>query len=561
MFDNLSIRSKLWGLVALASIASAAIVGAGLWLNYQRMHADRVQSLRFMVEAAHSMAAAYEAEAAAGRITREEAQARFKRSLLGMRYGGQEYLFAITLDGFGFAHPSPKMMGQDVSGVKDTKGAPILMDMARIAKGSGEGTYGYFWNVAPNSDETAAKLSYIKTFQPWGIYIGTGVFIDDIRGAFLGTLWTVLAVAGLLAVPAVGLIALVGVRLSATIRSLSVRMHALADGDLSVAFPEATRRDEIGAMASAARVFLSNAEEKKRLEADQAAALRRSEEDKRRTLAGLAERFERSVGEVMKSVSHETEAMEREAQEMTRAAGQTDRLAGAVASATEQTSANVQTVAVATEQLSGSVGEISRRVADASRIARDAATASERATGKVTGLAEAVGRIGTVVSLINDIAAQTNLLALNATIEAARAGEAGKGFAVVAGEVKSLASQTARATEEIATQVAGVQSATGEAVAEIGGVARVIEQVNGIATIIASAVEEQGAATQAISRNVQQAADVTRDVARDISGVTAAAGQCGKMAYAVLEASRQLAQQSETLNGEIGGFLRTLRTQ
>ena len=561
MFNSLSIRSKLWGLVALASIASGAIVGGSLWLNYQRTHEDRVQSLRFMVEAAHSMAASFEAEAAAGRITREEAQARFKQALLGMRYSGQEYLFAITLDGFGFAHPSPKLMGRDVSGVKDAKGVTILVDMARIATTKGEGTYGYVWNVAQGSDQTAAKLSYLKIFEPWKIFIGTGVFIDDIRIAFLNTLWTVLGLVALLALPAVFLIALVGTRLSTTIRSLSIRLHALAGGDLSVSFPESGRGDEIGAMASAATVFLSNAEEKSRLEAEQAAAARRAEDDKRRTLTSLAERFERSVGEVIKSVSLETEAMEREAQEMTRAAGETNRLASAVASATEQTSANVQTAASATEQLSGSVGEISRHAADASRIARDAATASERATDKVTGLAQAVGRIGTVVNLISDIASQTNLLALNATIEAARAGEAGKGFAVVAGEVKSLASQTAKATEEITAQVASIQSATGEAVEEIGGVARVIEQVNGIATVIASAVEEQGAATQAISRNVQQAAGVTRDVARDISGVTTAADQCGRMAYAVLEASRQLAHQSESLNGEVGSFLQTLRTQ
>ena len=559
LITKLSIRAKLWTLVVLAGAASIAIAAAGLWLNYQRMYEDRVQSLRFMVEAGYSMAASYEAEAAAGRMTREEAQARFKQSLLGIRYGGREYLFAVTMDGFGFAHPSPKLMNQDVSGLKDSRGVPILMEMGRIARSKGEGTYEYHWNLAPDNPATALKLSYIKAFQPWDLFIGTGVFIDDIRTAFLDTLWAVMGLVAILALPAVVLIALMGARLSGAVRTLSARMRALAGGDLSVSFPEAQRGDEIGAMAQAAQVFKTNAEEKRRLEAEQADAARRGAEEKRRTLEHLAERFERTVGEVMRFVSKETEAMEREAQEMTRAAGQTDRLATAVAAATEQTSVNVQTVAVATEQLSGTVHEVSRQVADASRIAGEAVAISERANGKVAGLAEAVGRIGAVVGLINNIASQTNLLALNATIEAARAGEAGKGFAVVANEVKSLASQTAKATEEISAQVADIQAATGDAVGEIDSVARVIDRVNEIATTIASAVEQQGAAAQSITRNVQQAADGTREVARNITGVTSAADQSGKMAYAVLEASRQLAQQSEMLNGEIGNFLQTLR--
>ncbi|WP_448202858.1 methyl-accepting chemotaxis protein [Azospirillum sp. sgz302134] len=523
------------------------------------MHEDRVQALRFMVEAGYSMAAAYEAEAAAGRMTREEAQARFKQSLLGIRYDGREYLFAIGLDGYGFAHPSSKLMGQDTAGVKDSTGTPIILEMARIARERGEGTYEYRWNVAPDSPNTAVKLSYIKTFQPWGIFIGTGVFIDDIQAAFLETLWRMLGLVAILALPAVAMVALTGVKLSGAIRSLSDRLRALADGDVAVSFPEAGRADEIGAMARAAQVFKTNAEEKARLEADNAAAARRAEEEKRRTLERLAERFEHTVGDVMRAVSHETEALETEAQEMTRAAGQTDRLATAVAEATEQTTLNVQTVAAATEQLSSSVGEIGRQVTDASRIAGEAVTISARATGKITGLAEAVEKIGAVVGLITNIASQTNLLALNATIEAARAGDMGKGFAVVAGEVKHLANQTAQATGEIAAQVADIQTATGEAVGEIESVARVIDRVNEIATIIASAVEEQSAAAQSISRNVQQAAEGTRDVAQNIAGVSGAADQSGKMAYAVLEASRQLAQQSETLNGEIGSFLQTLR--
>jgi methyl-accepting chemotaxis protein len=216
-------------------------------------------------------------------------------------------------------------------------------------------------------------------------------------------------------------------------------------------------------------------------------------------------------------------------------------------------------VATATEELSSSIAEITRQVTQSARIAGQAVEESSRTTSTVRGLAEGAAKIGDVVKLINDIAGQTNLLALNATIEAARAGEAGKGFAVVAAEVKNLATQTAKATEEIAAQVGMIQQATGNSVAAIEGIGGTIGQINEIATTIASAVEEQGAATQEISRNVQQASAGTQEVSSNIGGVSQAAAETGAAASQVLSAADELSRQAETLRKEVGTFLADVR--
>jgi methyl-accepting chemotaxis protein len=345
------------------------------------------------------------------------------------------------------------------------------------------------------------------------------------------------------------------------ITQITAAMRRLADGDLACDIPAQGRSDEIGAMAEALLVFRHNMAENVRLAAEQEAMSARTEEEKRQSMLLLADGFEGAVGGVIQAVAKEAEDMERRAQDMTRVADRTGQLAGTVAAATEQTSANVQTVAAATEELSISIGEISRRVGDSSKIAHDAVAVADRANGKVEGLAAAVERIGAVVELINSIASQTNLLALNATIEAARAGEAGKGFAVVASEVKQLANQTAKATEDIASQVAAIQSATGEAVQEIKQVGRIIATIDEASTSIASAVEEQGAATREISRNVQQAAQGTQEVAENIADVNAAASQSNTVASEFLQTVRQLSAQAETLRNEVGFFLAGVRNR
>ena len=343
------------------------------------------------------------------------------------------------------------------------------------------------------------------------------------------------------------------------INGLTKVMMALAGGDTKVVIPSIGDKDEIGVMAGAVQVFKDNAIEKARLEEEQAAADQRAEEKKRLFINELAESFDREVKEVADSVGSAATEMQATAQQMSATAEETSRQAGNVASASDQATANVQTVAATAEELSASIAEIGRQVTQSAKIARNAVDEAEATDETVRGLAEAAAKIGEVVDLINDIAGQTNLLALNATIEAARAGEAGKGFAVVAQEVKNLANQTAKATEDISQQIGAVQDETQDAVGAIEKIRGIINEVNDIATTISSAVEEQGVSAQEIARNVQQAAQGTQDVNDNIESVSRAAGETGTAAGQVLNAAQQMSVQAEGLRGQVGSFLREVR--
>ena len=347
--------------------------------------------------------------------------------------------------------------------------------------------------------------------------------------------------------------------MSKPILALTGVMNRLSSGDIEVEVAGVGRKDELGLMASAVQVFKSNAVEMKRLEREQEAANARAEEQKRKAFQSLADRFETSVRGVADTVSSAASGMQDSARTMSDRTEQARDSAVAVSATAQQTSSNVQTVAAAAEELSSSVREISNQVSQVSKIVANAASQGERTTATVRNLAQAAEKIGAIVELINSIASQTNLLALNATIEAARAGDAGKGFAVVASEVKALATQTAKATEEISEQISAIQHETQQSVGEIKEICGLITEVNGISASVASAVEEQGAATAEIARNVQAAAAGTARVSENIGAVTEAIGQTDTAAQSVLTSADQLTTQAEVLRTEVDKFLDSVR--
>jgi len=354
-----------------------------------------------------------------------------------------------------------------------------------------------------------------------------------------------------------GLAWTIGRGISRPVVQLADAMKRLSDGDKSVSVA-VIGRDEVAEMARAFGVFKENMIKAEQLAAQELEAQRQRAE-RALLIERLTDTFDHDVSMVLKMVASAATEMQATASSMNVTAEETSRQSTVVASASEEASMNVQTVATATEELSASVSEISRQVTQSTTIAGRAVDDAERTNTQVRSLADAAQKIGDVVKLISDIASQTNLLALNATIEAARAGEMGKGFAVVASEVKNLANQTAKATDEIGTQISGIQQATGEAVLAIQSIGHTISEINDIATTIAAAVEEQGAATQEIARNVQQAAVGTQEVNSNIAGVSQAATMTGAAADQVLSAASELSTQSETLRGKVETFLAAIK--
>ncbi|OKL42390.1 methyl-accepting chemotaxis protein [Pseudovibrio exalbescens] len=352
---------------------------------------------------------------------------------------------------------------------------------------------------------------------------------------------------------------LVGSSIAKPIVRTTERMNALTEGDTTSPVDYSERKDEIGQMAKALEVFVENAVERERLQGEsEQDQLARREREKR--IDQLIADFDASIQESLTTVSQNSLELEETAKVLTGIAESTSERTTTAAASSEEASTNVQTVASAAEELAASIDEISRQVGHTQGVVGNATETTRVTNDKVASLDQAAQRIGEVVTLIQAIAEQTNLLALNATIEAARAGEAGKGFAVVAAEVKELANQTSKATEEISSQIVGIQGSSKEAVEAIGEIAKTMGDVNDITQSIAAAVEQQGAATTEISDNVQQAAQGTRNVAENMSGVTASASETSATASQVLSASETLKSQADSLQANIATFLREVRS-
>jgi methyl-accepting chemotaxis protein len=557
--SNLKIAPKL-GILVGVTLTGLCVAGAlALYLMQQEMLNARIDQTRAIVEMARNMAAGLMKQVDAGEITKQAALAEFGRRANSMTYDhGSGYLFATSYDGITILSPDPKQVGTNRMDVV-TNGRKLsreLMDGVR-ANGQILLTYEY---VRPGEEKPIRKIGYAVAVPGFDMYLGSGAYLDDLDAKMRPIAWLLgLAVFGI-AIVGSSVAWIIGRSISRPLGLLGDRMRALAAGELGADIPGVGRGDEVGAMAAAVQVFKDNAVRMRELEQAEAATQQRAAAERRSAMETLAGDFERSVNGIVRSVSTAASGMQATAQSMTATASDASARAATVSSASQGAASKVETVAAAAEELSSAVVEISRQVARSSEIASKAVGDAERTNATVQVLSTGAEKIGEVVKLIHSIAAQTNLLALNATIEAARAGESGRGFAVVASEVKALANQTAKATEEIAGQVAAMQASTSDAVAAISGITQTIAQMSEITASISAAIEQQGAATREIAQNVQSVAAGSSEINTHIGGVTTAASATGAAASEVLANARELDGQSSMLRSAVDGFLAKVRT-
>jgi methyl-accepting chemotaxis protein len=369
-----------------------------------------------------------------------------------------------------------------------------------------------------------------------------------------------IAIGAIVTLVLIGAAVFASLEIGRPIRRIGEVLMELANGNKTVKIPYATRGDEVGDTARAAKTFKDNLVRMERLEAEQKAVQERAAAERKTTMHMLANEFEGTVGGIVRTVFSASSGLEDAAKMLTKTAETTEQLSGMVATASNEASTNVRSVASAADELSASVSEVGRQVQESSQIARDAVVQAAKTDQRINELFQVSQRIGDVVKVITAIAAQTNLLALNATIEAARAGASGKGFAVVAQEVKALAAQTAKATDDIGAQIAGMQAATLDSVAAIKEIGGTIDRVSGIAATMAAAVEEQGAAIREIARNVQEAANGTIQVATNITDVNRGAAETGSASAQVLASARSLSGDSNRLKIEVQKFVELVRS-
>src|SRR5712671_3996627 len=551
---RMTVGRKIYAFIGLVGIAVLDSRELASSLKQQKQI-----ELKHLAELALGIVKEEHAASQKGDIAAADAQKRAMARVAALRYGNNDYFWINDMQPRMVMHPmKPELNGGDLSANKDPNGKALFIDFVNVVRKDGAGFVPYEW-PKPGFERPQPKLSYVVGFAPWNWVIGTGVYIDDLDAQTWASTQRSLIAAGLVLLLALAVSMFVARGITTPLQRMTGAMKDLAGGKLDVEVPGIGRRDEVGEMADAVEVFKNNASARQGLEAEQKETEARAVARRKADMDGLANEFEGAVGQIVETVSSASSELEASAGTLTSTAERAQELTTMVAAASEEASTNVQSVASATEEMASSVNEISRQVQDSARMAGDAVDQARKTNDRVSELSKAAARIGDVVELINTIAGQTNLLALNATIEAARAGEAGRGFAVVASEVKAFAEKAATATGEIGQQISGIQAATQDSVTAIKEIGDTIGRMSGISSTIAAAVEEQGAATQEISRNIQHAAQGTSQVSANVTDVQRGASKTGSASSLVHSAAQSLSGESNRLKLEVGKFLNSIR--
>lgn len=538
----------------VALILAALSMGTTTYIAHS-MRTDMSTKTRELVESAVSLIASYQAQAQAGSLSEDQAKRQALLAVKALRYGHNDYFWVNDMAPTMLMHPiKPELDGRDISQTRDPNGKALFVEMVKVVQTQGEGQVDYMW-ARTSGGTPVPKISYVKGFTPWGWVVGSGVYVDDMEAAITSMRHQVMGIAAALISGVFLIMHLMARSISQPISQITQAMHQISNDQFNVRISDTDLNNEIGRLAQAAETFRQKGQKLQAL-TDQAQAEAVRQSARQTFLSEQTRLFERTVQSALAGMREVAQEMGGCAESLDRVAQESSHKAQDVVHSSSRAASNVTTVATATEELSASVHEITRQVKNSTTMTTSAVQTAQTSTRTIAELSSAADRIGSVVQLISEIAAQTNLLALNATIEAARAGAAGKGFAVVANEVKSLANQTAKATEEITAQVAQMRGVVEQSTAATADIVRSINEMDHVSSTIAAAVEQQGAATSEISRNVQQASGDTQAVTQAIAEVAQAAEQTRQISLDALQISERVQKHTSELAQAVQTFLK-----